>query len=84
MNINYVDQIFYVDGKGTLAQQALLNGDRLLFFISVHRFGANLTLPFKHDGMNEQINCFSAVTHTKHHDLWFMYVPASATCSSNA
>ena len=69
MPINYVDQVF-VD-FGTLAQQALLQGDRTMFYILTHVYGANLQLPFESESLPGLVNCYTALAGTKHRDIWF-------------
>ena len=69
MPINYVDQVFV--GFSTLAQQALLQGDRTMFYILTHVYGANLQLPFESISSHGLVNCYSALAGTKHRDMWF-------------
>ncbi|KAF2787900.1 hypothetical protein K505DRAFT_379281 [Melanomma pulvis-pyrius CBS 109.77] len=70
-NMNYVDQVHYDTHVGTLAQQAILAGDRLLFHILAFKYGANIALPFLDDRGN-QINCYSKIGSCQHRDLWFV------------
>jgi hypothetical protein len=72
VQINYIDQIY--NKGGTLAQQAVFYGDRLLFDILVRRFVANLTLPFyaQDEFRERQVNCYSVLSWSKHKDPWFM------------
>ena len=72
VNLAFIDEVFYSKSRGTLAQQALWRGDRMLFHLLVREYGANVTLPFLRPRHTEQlINCYAAVVHTDHHDRWF-------------
>ena len=71
-SINYIDQIFY--REGTLAQQAVLSGDRSLFRLLVNDFGADLTLPYPYPvpwDERHQINAFALLVYADHFDPWF-------------
>jgi len=43
--VQYIDQIFYDERKGTLAHQAMASGDRAMFHLLVHTYRASMTLP---------------------------------------
>ncbi|KAH8714444.1 hypothetical protein BGZ61DRAFT_574375 [Ilyonectria robusta] len=80
-----IDCIFYnANQGGTLAHQALMKGDRYMFWILVHRYYANPAHPiplFEPDpqyhmprvprNLLYQMNAYAALVYTNHHDLWF-------------
>lgn len=43
--VHLIDQLFYKPEQGTLAQRALLSGDRAMFHLLLHTYEANVTLP---------------------------------------
>ncbi|KAI0378058.1 hypothetical protein F5Y04DRAFT_166417 [Hypomontagnella monticulosa] len=82
--IYLIDRIFYDRSEGgTLAQQAILHGDRYMFRLLTRKFRANAALPcymppswkslqettFR-QGTN-QMNLYSMLPYTSHRDLWF-------------
>ncbi|KAI1124851.1 hypothetical protein F5Y10DRAFT_20627 [Nemania abortiva] len=80
-----IDQVFYNGEKGgTLAHQALMKGDRYLFWILVHRYRANPAHPIpppephprhrktqRSSMLLDQMNPYVALVYAEHHDLWF-------------
>jgi hypothetical protein len=71
-SISYIDQIFHQNG--TLAQQAIVSGDRSAFRLLVDEFGADLTLPYSYPVKwddRHQINVFALLVYTDHFDPWF-------------
>ncbi|KAM5354993.1 hypothetical protein ACJ41O_001639 [Fusarium nematophilum] len=76
--VNYVDQIFYSPEMGTLAQRAIYSGDRQMFHMLVHDFGAQLSLPCpflaEHGYLQVSappINVYALFANATHYDLWF-------------
>ncbi|KAK3933784.1 hypothetical protein QBC46DRAFT_431386 [Diplogelasinospora grovesii] len=82
--IYLIDRIFYDRSQGgTLAQQAILHGDRYMFRLLTRKFRANAALPCRmppswksleettfRQGTN-QMNLYSILPYTSHRDLWF-------------
>ncbi|CAG9986604.1 unnamed protein product [Clonostachys byssicola] len=78
LQVNYIDQIFHDSEGRTLAQQAILNGDRTVFQILIRHFGADLRLPaplsldFPIDTVpHGQMNLYSLIARSEQFDWWF-------------
>ena len=69
------------EGKGsTLAQEALIYGDRYLFRLLTDRYHANAKLAIRPPTSCEtrdSINLYTRLAYTDHQDVWFGYVFAS-------
>jgi hypothetical protein len=62
---------------GTLAQEALISGDRYLFRLLTDRYHANVMLPISPPAIckpRDPINLYTRLAYTDHQDVWFGYV----------
>ncbi|KAH7322654.1 hypothetical protein B0I35DRAFT_426204 [Stachybotrys elegans] len=77
-----IDLMFWKPSRGTLAQQALLSGDRSMFRLLTRRYRANTRLPAPtptpskqyiegQSVLGKKMNLYSVLAYTFHRDLWF-------------